>query len=394
MTVNLPIYLDYQSTTPVDPRVLEAMLPYFTDVFGNAASRSHAFGWKAQEAVEKARNQVAQTIGADSREIVFTSGATESNNLAILGVAGMYRGKGRHVVSVATEHKSVLGPLQNLVRQGFTVTLLSVNRFGELDLDKLRDALTDETLLLTVMAANNEIGTLHPLKAIGEIAREKKILFHCDAAQGAGKIPLHLKEMGIDLLSLSGHKIYGPKGIGALYVCRSHPRVRLTPMIYGGGHEGGFRPGTLNVPAIVGMGAALELAIQERSEEEKRILTLRDQLYRELVSSLEGVSLNGHPQDRLPENLNLSFEGVDAEALMLELHGVALSMGAACTSAVLEPSHVLKAIGLSEDLAASTLRLSFGRWTTKEELQYVAEHMIASVKHLRETSPLAARRAL
>jgi len=386
--MKFPIYMDYQATTPMDRRVLEAMLPYFTDDFGNAASRNHAFGWKAEEAVDAAREVLAKAIGAEAREIVFTSGATESNNLALKGVAAMYASKGNHVITVQTEHPSVLDTAARLERQGHRVTYLQVKPDGIIDLDVLRGAITDQTILISVMAANNEIGVIQPLEEIGRIARERGVLFHTDATQGVGKIPIDVNAMHLDLVSFTAHKIYGPKGIGALYVRRKNPRVRLAPLLDGGGHERGMRSGTLNVPGIVGFARAVELALAEREAEERRLTRLRDRLRDQIMSGLDRVFLNGHPEKRLPGNLNLSFAYVEGESLMMEMKEVALSSGSACTSASLKPSHVLLALGVSDDLAHSSIRFGLGRFTTEEEVEYVADKVVSAVTRLREMSPL------
>jgi cysteine desulfurase len=386
--LRLPIYLDNNSTTSVDPRVVDAMLPYFSEHYGNAASRTHAFGWKAEESVETARAQIAELIDADAKEIIFTSGATESNNLAIKGVAGMYRRQGNHIVTVATEHKAVLDPCKRLERDGFEVTYLPVNRFGQVTARQVQDAITDKTILVSVMAANNEIGTLQPIREIGAVCKERGVIFHTDAAQAAGKAPFAVEDSGADLVSLSAHKMYGPKGIGALYVRRRNPHVRLEPLMDGGGHERGMRSGTLPVPNIVGFGKACELCKQERSSEAERLRRLRERLYMELTEGLSDISLNGHPTERLPGNLNLSFADVQGEALMMALKTVAVSSGSACTSASVEPSYVLRACGVSDDLAHSSLRFGLGRFTTDEEIDHVIAEVIRHVNHLRSLNPL------
>ncbi|MEO5363460.1 MAG: IscS subfamily cysteine desulfurase [Magnetococcus sp. DMHC-8] len=385
--MKLPIYMDYQATTPMDPRVLEEMLPWFVEKFGNPASRSHAFGWEADQAVEKARGQVARLLGADSREIVFTSGATESDNLAIQGVARFYQEKGRHIITVATEHKAVLDTCRHLEADGFTVTYLPVQKNGLVDLDTLAAAITGQTILVSIMAANNEIGVIQPLAAIGRLCREKKVLFHCDAAQGAGKMALDVEAMQIDLLSLSGHKLYGPKGVGALYV-RRRPRVRLKPLFHGGGHERGMRSGTLPTPLLVGMGRACELAMQEMPEENRRVLALRDRLQEGIFSRLTHVELNGDREHRLPGNLNISFGFVEGESMMMAIKDVAVSSGSACTSASLEPSYVLRALGVSEEQAHTSIRFGLGRFTTAEEVNFVITTVVQAVDRLREMSPL------
>lgn len=387
--MKFPIYLDYHSTTPVDPRVLEEMLPYFTEKFGNAASRNHAFGWEAEEAVEKARQQIAQAIKADGKEIVFTSGATEANNLALKGIAEMYREKGDHIIVSATEHRSVLDTAKAMeTKRGLKVTYLPVDKFGMVNPEDVRAALTDKTILISVMLANNEIGTINPLAEIGKIAKEKGVLLHCDATQGVGKIAVDVHAMGIDLLSCTAHKLYGPKGIGALYVRKKGPRVRLSPQIDGGGHERGMRSGTLAVPLIVGFGKAVELCEAERTAETARVSALRDRLHKTITDALEEVYLNGHPTQRLPHNLNLSFAFVEGESLLMGMKEVALSSGSACTSATLEPSYVLKALGVGSDLAHSSIRFGLGRFSTQEEVDYAAKRMIETVTKLREMSPL------
>ncbi|MBF0238633.1 MAG: IscS subfamily cysteine desulfurase [SAR324 cluster bacterium] len=386
--MKFPIYLDYQATTPVDPRVLEAMLPYFTEVYGNAASRNHAYGWKAEKIVEDARDGIGTAIGATGKEMVFTSGATESNNLAILGVADFYKDKGRHIITAPTEHKAVIDPCQYLEQQGYEITFLKVDKQGCIDLDELRQSIRPDTILVSLMAANNEIGTIHPLEEIGAITREKGTLFHCDATQGVGKIPMDVNRMNIDLLSMSGHKIYGPKGIGALYVRRKKPRVRISPIMFGGGHERGMRSGTLNVPGIVGLAKALELCVQEMDSETERLISLRQRLYDKLAAELDYLFINGHPVDRLPGNLNISFAFVEGESLIMGMSDICVSSGSACTSASLEPSYVLRALGVGDDLAHSSIRFGMGRFTTVEEIDYTATRVIDAVKRLREMSPL------
>jgi cysteine desulfurase len=385
--IDLPIYLDNNSTTRTDPRVLEAVLPFFSERYGNAASRTHRFGREAHEAVNQAREEVAALIGASSREIVFTSGATESNNLALKGVAGMYRSTGNHLITVATEHKAVLDPCRRLEHEGFRVTYLPVDRAGQVTDHQVEAALTEQTILVSVMAANNEVGTLQPIAEIGQICKKHGVLFHTDAAQAAGKIPLNVPAMGIDLLSLSAHKMYGPKGVGALYVRRREPHVRLEPIMDGGGHEGGLRSGTLPVPLIVGFGEACRLCRESMAEEAVRQKGLRDRLQQTIMARLEDVSLNGHMTERLPGTLNLSFAYVQGEALMMAMKEVAVSSGSACTSASVEPSYVLSAMGVSDDLAHSSLRFSLGRFTTPEEVEYVAEQVIERVQRLRSISP-------
>jgi cysteine desulfurase len=380
-----PVYLDYHATTPLDPRVLEFMLPYLGAKFGNAASRSHSFGWEAEKAVEIARKRVAALAGAQPREIVFTSGATESNNLAIKGVLESARGRGGHIVTMATEHHAVLDPIRHLELQGAKVTVLPPESDGRLDLDRLRAALVPETVLVSVMWANNEIGVIQPVREIGEICREHGVLFHCDAAQAFGKVPIDVRQDGPDLLSLSAHKLYGPKGVGALYVHRR--AVRLVAQMDGGGHEFGMRSGTLNVPAIVGFGEAAAIAGEQMAAEAVRVAALRDRLIDHLAA-LAGVRVNGGSSSRLPGNLNVSFAGVDAESLLMSLPDVALSTGSACSSAAVEPSHVLRAIGLSETEARSSVRFGLGRFTTGEEIDYSAGRVVASVRRLRELSPV------
>lgn len=384
-----PIYLDNHATTPLDPRVLEKMMPYFTENFGNASSRNHAFGWTAEAAVEKARNQIADLIGATEKEIVFTSGATESDNLAILGVAEMYKEKGNHIITCVTEHKAVIDPCKHLEESGqCRVTWLGVDKFGQISLDELKAAITDKTILITIMHGNNEIGTLQPIKEIGRIAKEHGILFHTDAVQSAGRVPIDVESMGIDLLSLSAHKIYGPKGIGALYVRRKNPRVRLSPIVFGGGHERGMRSGTLNVPGIVGFGEACEIAKREMASDSERLLSLRERLFKGLSAKLDHLYVNGHPTERLPGNLNVSFAFVEGEALMMGIKDIAVSSGSACTSASLEPSYVLRALGVSEDLAHTSIRFGIGRFTTAEEIDFVIERTVREVQRLRDMSPL------
>ena len=380
--------MDYHATTPVDPRVVDAMLPYFSGHFGNAASRNHAFGWEAEDAVEAARRQVADLVGANAKEIIFTSGATESNNLAIKGVAEMYREKGNHVITCVTEHKAVIDTCKKLEKQGGRVTYLPVQKDGRIDLDDLRAAITDKTILITIMTANNEIGVLQPVAEIGAIAKEKGILFHTDAVQAVGKVPFNVNEAKVDLVSMSAHKIYGPKGVGALYVRRRNPRVLLAEQISGGGHERGMRSGTLNVPGIVGLGQAAAIAQAEMATEGERLRTLRDRLNKKLHANLDELYINGSMEHRLPHNLNVSFAYVEGESLLMGINDVAVSSGSACTSASLEPSYVLKALGAGDDLAHSSIRFGLGRWTTEEEVDYVVDKLTTVVRRLREMSPL------
>lgn len=386
--MKLPIYMDYQATTPTDPRVVEAMLPYFTDKFGNAASRNHSFGWEAEEAVEKAREILAAAIGAVKREVVFTSGATESNNIVLKGIAEMYASKGDHIITVKTEHPAILDTAARLERQGNKVTYLPVQKDGLIDLSELEKAITDRTILISVMAVNNEIGVIQPMAEIGKIARERGVLFHTDATQALGKIPLDVDAMNIDLMSFSSHKIYGPKGIGALYLRRKNPRVRCAPLLDGGGHERGMRSGTLNVSGIVGFGKAVELAMEELESEAKRLTGLREKLKSIIMDQLDEVYLNGHSEKRLPGNLNLSFAYVEGESLLMEMNDVALSSGSACTSSTLDASHVLNALGVDDELAHSSIRFGLGRFTTEEEIDYVGNKIVRAVKRLREMSPL------
>ena len=387
--MKLPIYMDYHATTPLDPRVLEVMMPFLTDKFGNAASRSHPFGWEAEEAVESSRAEIAKLIGASSKEIVFTSGATESINIALKGAAQMYSDKGTHIITAATEHKATLDSAKFLeTAMGCQVTYLPVDKYGMVSPEDVRKAITDKTILVSIMHANNEVGTVHPIGEIGKVTREKGVLLHVDAAQSAGKVPIDVNAMGIDILSISAHKIYGPKGVGALYVRRSSPRVRLAPVIHGGGHERGFRSGTLNVPGIVGLGKAAEIARTEGFEEVARIKGMRDRLEKGIFSRLDEVYLNGHPTERLPGNLNVSFAYVEGEALMMGLKEIAVSSGSACTSASLEPSYVLRAIGVGEELAHTSLRFGLGRFNTDEEVDYTLERVVEVVTRLREMSPL------
>lgn len=386
--MKMPVYFDNHATTPLDPRVLEAMMPYFTSQFGNAASRNHAFGWQAEEAVEKARKQIADLIGANAKEIVFTSGATESNNLAIKGVAEMYAERGNHIITAATEHKAILDTCKHLEKQGYRITYLGLEPDGLIDLEKVKAAITDKTILISVMYANNEIGVVQPIREIGKLAKEKGILFHTDAVQAVGKIPVNVIQDNIDLLSLSGHKIYGPKGVGALYVRRKGPRVQLSSQMDGGGHERGMRSGTLNVPGIVGLGEACAICQREMSGEAKRLAAMRDRLKRLLEDALDETFINGTMEHRLPNNLNISFAYVEGESLLMGINDVAVSSGSACTSATLEPSYVLKALGIGDDLAHTSIRFGLGRFNTEEEVDFVAGRVIAVVRKLRELSPL------
>ena len=382
----VPIYLDYSATTPIDPRVAEKMIPYLTEQFGNPASRSHAFGWDADKAVEQAREEVAGLVNCDPKEIVWTSGATESDNLAIKGAAQFYKGKGKHLITVRTEHKAVLDPMRELERQGFEVTYLDPEPDGLLDLDKFRAAMRPDTILASVMHVNNEIGVIQDIETIGEICRGKGVLFHVDAAQSTGKAPIDLARLKVDLMSFSAHKTYGPKGIGALYV-RRKPRIRLEAQMHGGGHERGMRSGTLATHQIVGMGAAFRLAAEEMATENERIRYLRDRLWAG-VSTLDEVHLNGDMQRRVPHNLNASFNFVEGESLMMAIKDLAVSSGSACTSASLEPSYVLKALGRNDELAHSSIRFSIGRFTTEEEIDYAVQLLHKHVGKLRDLSPL------
>jgi cysteine desulfurase len=386
--LKFPIYLDNHATTPMDPRVFEAMKPFFIEHFGNAASRNHAFGWEAEEAVEKARKQLAELVGATAKEIVFTSGATESNNLALKGVAEMYAQKGNHIITAATEHKAVLDTCKRLEKHGCKVTYLPVQPDGLVDLDLLKDAFTDQTILVSIMYGNNEIGTIQPIREIGAMCRERGILLHTDATQAVGKIPVNVLADNIDLMSFTGHKMYGPKGVGALYVRRKNPRVQLTAQLDGGGHERGMRSGTLNVPGIVGFGAAAAIAQAEMEADMAKARALRDRLQKAIEAELDEVYINGTMEHRLPHNLNISFAYVEGESLLMGINDIAVSSGSACTSATLEPSYVLKALGAGDDLAHSSIRFGIGRFTSEEEIDYTAAKMIDVVKKLRELSPL------
>jgi cysteine desulfurase len=386
--VTLPIYMDNHATSPMDPRVLEAMLPYFSQKFGNAASRNHSFGWEAEQAVENAREQIAKLIGATAREIIFTSGATESDNLAIKGIAEMYKERGNHIITQVTEHKAVLDTCKRLEKYGYRVTYLPVKADGLIDMEDLRRAIDDKTILVSIMFANNEIGTIQPVAEIGKLCHEKGVIFHSDGVQALGKIPIDVNAMNIDVLSLTAHKLYGPKGVGALYVRRRNPRVQVSALNDGGGHERGMRSGTLNVPGIVGFGKACEIAGQEMATEAARLQKMRDYLRHKLESALDYVEVNGSWEHRLPGNLNMSFVYVEGESLLMGINDVAVSSGSACTSATLEPSYVLKALGLGDDVAHSSIRFGLGRFNNQAEVDYVADKVIGIVKKLRELSPL------
>ncbi len=388
MSLKLPIYMDNSATTPCDPRVVAKMLPFFSETFGNAASRSHVFGWTAESAIDEAREQVAKLISANPKEIIWTSGSTEANNLAIKGAAHMYRQKGNHLISCVTEHKAVIDPLKHLEQEGFTVTFLCVDGQGNIDLAELEAAITDQTILISLMAANNETGTMHPIAEIGKLAKKHGVLFHCDATQAAGKEVLDVQAQGVDLLSLSAHKFYGPKGVGCLYVRRRQPRVRLAPIMDGGGHERGMRSGTLNVTGIVGMGEAARIAREDMTEEVKKYLSLRQRLEDGIRSRQPDAVLNGNPDYRLPHLTNISFPYVEGESLIMGIKDLAVSSGSACTSASLEPSYVLKAHGLNDELAHSSIRFSLGRFTTEEEVDYAIEVVCNEVERLRAMSPL------
>jgi cysteine desulfurase len=386
-SVKRPLYFDYQATTPCDPRVVEAMLPYFTEKFGNPHSRTHMYGWESEEAVEQAREQVAAIIGADAKEVIFTSGATESNNLAIKGVASFYKDKKNHVITCVTEHKCVLDSCRHLELEGIEVTYLPVQKNGLIDLNELKAAITDKTSIVSIMAVNNEIGVIQPLAEIGAICRERGVFFHTDAAQAVGKIPLDVEAMKIDLMSISGHKIYGPKGIGALYV-RRKPRVRLVPMINGGGQERGLRSGTVPTPLCVGFGEACAIAKREMGAEAERLRFLRDRMLKGVMDQLPEIYLNGDLENRIPGNLNISFAYVEGEGLMMGIKELAVSSGSACTSASLEPSYVLRALGVDVEMAHTSIRLGLGRFTTQEEVDFAVEHLVEAVTRLREMSPL------
>ncbi len=390
--VTLPIYMDNHATTPLDPRVLEAMMPYLTGIFGNAASRNHSFGWEAEQGVEKAREQIAKLIGASAKEIIFTSGATEATNLAIKGVAEMYRERGNHIITQVTEHKATLDTCKRLEKSGYRITYLPVMADGLIDIDDLKRAIVtegpDKTILVSIMYANNEIGVIQPIREIGALCHEKGVLFHTDGVQAVGKIPVNVITDNIDIMSLTAHKIYGPKGVGALYVRRRNPRVQLAEQINGGGHERGMRSGTLNVPGIVGMGKACELCMEELETEGKRQAELRDYLKNKLEAALDYTQVNGNMEHHLPGNLNMSFVYVEGESLLMGINDIAVSSGSACTSATLEPSFVLKALGLGDDVAHSSIRFGLGRFNTKAEVDYVSDKIISVVQHLRELSPL------
>ena len=386
--VKLPIYMDNHATTPMDPRVLEEMLPYFMEKFGNAASRNHSFGWAAEEGVETARERIAKLVGATTKEIIFTSGATESDNLAIKGVAEMYREKGNHIITAVTEHKAVLDTCKRLEKYGYRVTYMPVQKDGLIDLDDLKRALDDKTILVTIMYANNEIGVLQPVAEIGKLCHEKGVIFHTDATQAIGKVPVDVIKQNIDLMSISAHKMYGPKGVGALYVRRKNPRVQISAIIDGGGHERGMRSGTLNVPGIVGLGKACAIAQEELPQESCRLAGLRNRLRDRIAGKLDEAYINGSMDHRLPGNLNISFAYVEGESLLMGINDIAVSSGSACTSATLEPSYVLKALGTGDDLAHSSIRFGIGRFNTEAEVDYVADRVIETVERLRELSPL------
>jgi cysteine desulfurase len=386
--VKLPIYMDNHATTPMDPRVLEEMLPYFMEKFGNAASRNHSFGWAAEEGVETARERIAKLVGATTKEIIFTSGATESDNLAIKGVAEMYREKGNHIITAVTEHKAVLDTCKRLEKYGYRVTYMPVQKDGLIDLEDLKRAMDDKTILVTIMYANNEIGVIQPVVEIGKLCHERGVIFHTDATQAIGKVPVDVVKQNIDLASISGHKMYGPKGVGALYVRRKNPRVQVSAIIDGGGHERGMRSGTLNVPSIVGLGKACAIAQEEMPQESCRLAGLRNRLRDRIMGKLDEVYINGSMDHRLPGNLNISFAYVEGESLLMGINDIAVSSGSACTSATLEPSYVLKALGTGDDLAHSSIRFGIGRFNTEAEVDYVADRVIETVERLRELSPL------
>jgi len=386
--LDLPIYMDHNATTPMDPRVLEAMMPYFTNTFGNAASRNHSFGWAAEDGVKKARQQVASLIKSDPKEIIWTSGATESNNLAIFGTARMLKDKGKHIITAAHEHKAVLDPCKRLQKEGFDVTWLEPNEDGVIYAEQVAEAMRDDTILVTIMWANNEIGTVNEVPEIGKLCKDKGVIFHTDATQWVGKMPTDVNQAGIDLLSASAHKMYGPKGVGFLYVRRRRPRVRLSPILEGGGHERGMRSGTLNVSGVVGMGAACEVCEKEMDQEATRLSALRDRLIDGILSQLDMAVLNGHKDRRLPHTANISFPYVEGESLMMAMKEIAVSSGSACTSASLEPSYVLKSLGLGDELAHSSIRFGLGRFTTEQQIDYVISKVVKNVNHLLDMSPL------
>jgi cysteine desulfurase len=386
--IKLPIYMDNHATTPMDPRVLEEMLPYFMEKFGNAASRNHSFGWAAEEGVETARERIAKLVGATTKEIIFTSGATESDNLAIKGVAEMYKEKGNHVITAVTEHKAVLDTCKRLEKYGYRVTYLPVQKDGLIDLDDLKRAMDDKTILVTIMFANNEIGVLQPVAEIGKLCHERGVIFHSDATQAVGKVPVDVIKQNIDVMSISAHKMYGPKGVGALYVRRKNPRVQISAIIDGGGHERGMRSGTLNVPGIVGLGKACAIATEEMAKESCTLAGLRNRLRDSIMNRLDEVYINGSMEHRLPGNLNISFAYVEGESLLMGINDIAVSSGSACTSATLEPSYVLKALGTGDDLAHSSIRFGIGRFNTQAEVDYVADRVVDTVQRLRELSPL------
>jgi cysteine desulfurase len=386
--VKLPIYMDNHATTPLDPRVLEEMLPYFMEKFGNAASRNHSFGWAGEEGVETARERVAKLVGATTKEIIFTSGATESDNLAIKGVAEMYKEKGNHIITAVTEHKAVLDTCKRLEKHGYRVTYLPVQKDGLVDLDDLKRAIDDKTILVTIMAANNEIGVLQPVAEIGKLCRERGVIFHSDATQAVGKVPVDVNKQNIDVMSISAHKMYGPKGVGALYVRRKNPRVQISAIIDGGGHERGMRSGTLNVPGIVGLGKACLICMEDMPKESCHLAGMRNRLRDNIMGRLDEVYINGSMEHRLPGNLNISFAYVEGESLLMGINDVAVSSGSACTSATLEPSYVLKALGTGDDLAHSSIRFGIGRFNTEAEIDYVADRVVETVQRLRELSPL------
>jgi cysteine desulfurase len=386
--IKLPIYMDNHATTPMDPRVLEEMLPYFIEKFGNAASRNHSFGWVGEEATELGRERVAKLVGATTKEIIFTSGATESDNLAIKGAAEMYREKGNHIITAVTEHKAVLDTCKRLEKYGYRVTYLPVQKDGLVDLDDLKRAIDDKTILVTIMAANNEIGVVQPIAEIGKLCHERGVIFHTDATQAVGKIPVDVVKQNIDLMSISAHKMYGPKGVGALYVRRKNPRVQISAIIDGGGHERGMRSGTLNVPGIVGLGKACAIASEEMAQESCKLAGMRNRLRDKIMGRLDEVYINGSWEHRLPHNLNISFAYVEGESLLMGINDIAVSSGSACTSATLEPSYVLKALGTGDDLAHSSIRFGIGRFNTEAEVDYVADRVVETVSRLRELSPL------